>query len=248
MVGANPLVSHGSVLTAPRVREQLLEIVEPAAAAWWRGSAPVRDGAPVRARSRSRPDTDAWLLLSMLHVIFDEGLATRRFLAEHTRGRGELPSMARAVHPPEETAEQTGMPAGDGARARRATAPARIGRGLRAHGLLPGPFRHAGRLPDRRAQRRHGQPRPARAARCSAARPSRSTTWARRSGWPATARSARGSATSRTCSATCRPRSCRARSRRRASARSARCSCPPATPCCRCRTATRSRRRWASST
>ena len=28
MLGANPLVSHGSVLTAPRVRDQLNEIVD----------------------------------------------------------------------------------------------------------------------------------------------------------------------------------------------------------------------------
>ena len=50
MVGANPMVSHGSVLTAPRIREQLHEIVEPRRARRRGRSAPVRDGAAVRAR------------------------------------------------------------------------------------------------------------------------------------------------------------------------------------------------------
>src|SRR5438874_1166765 len=70
MVGANPLVSHGSVLTAPRIREQLqtidrVVVVDP------RRSETARafEHVPIRA------DTDAWLLLSLLHVIFEEGLA-----------------------------------------------------------------------------------------------------------------------------------------------------------------------------
>ena len=73
MVGANPLVSHGSVLTAPRIKDQLNEIVE-------RGGRVVvvdpRRSETARAHEHVavRPDTDAWLLLSLLHVIFEEGL------------------------------------------------------------------------------------------------------------------------------------------------------------------------------
>ena len=51
MVGANPMVSHGSVLTAPRVRDQLHEIVEPRRPRRRRRPAPHRDRAPVRARA-----------------------------------------------------------------------------------------------------------------------------------------------------------------------------------------------------
>ena len=76
MVGANPLVSHGSVLSAPRVREQLNAVVDRG------GRVVVVD--PRRTETARqyehvpiRPDTDAWLLLSMLHVVFAEGLADR---------------------------------------------------------------------------------------------------------------------------------------------------------------------------
>src|SRR3954471_22400523 len=77
MVGANPLVSHGSVLSAPRIREQLLAtervvVVDP------RRTETARQFEHVPVR----PDTDAWLLLSLLHVIFDEGLADGGFLAD----------------------------------------------------------------------------------------------------------------------------------------------------------------------
>src|SRR3954453_14880555 len=105
MVGANPLVSHGSVLTAPRIREQLHEIervvvVDP------RRSETARafDHVPIRA------DTDAWLLLSLLHVIFEEGLADEAAIRRQAVGAAALRAAARE-HPPEATAARTGIPA-----------------------------------------------------------------------------------------------------------------------------------------
>ena len=50
MVGANPLVSHGSVLSAPRVREQLNAVVDRGGRVVVVDPAPHGDGAPVRAR------------------------------------------------------------------------------------------------------------------------------------------------------------------------------------------------------
>ena len=109
MVGANPMVSHGSVLTAPRIREQLHEIVGRG------GRVVVVD--PRRSETARQfehvavtPDTDAWLLLSMLHVIFEEGLANGDFLAAHADGADALADMARPFAP-EDTAERTGVPA-----------------------------------------------------------------------------------------------------------------------------------------
>jgi anaerobic selenocysteine-containing dehydrogenase len=109
MVGANPLVSHGSVLSAPRVREQLNAIVERG------GRVLVVD--PRRTETARqfehlpiRPDADAWLLLSMLHVIFEEGLVDRGFVARWTSG-AELLAEKAAAHPPEQTAPITGLPA-----------------------------------------------------------------------------------------------------------------------------------------
>ncbi|HEX2416490.1 MAG TPA: molybdopterin-dependent oxidoreductase [Thermoleophilaceae bacterium] len=105
MLGANPLVSHGSLLSSPRIREQLLDVervvvVDP------RRTETARqfEHLPIR------PDTDALLLLSMLAVIFDEELVDRVFVQRLGEGAGDLERMARA-HPPEETDGRTGIPA-----------------------------------------------------------------------------------------------------------------------------------------
>jgi anaerobic selenocysteine-containing dehydrogenase len=109
MVGANPLVSHGSVLSAPRVREQLNGIVERG------GRIIVVD--PRRTETARqyehlpvRPDADAWLLLSMLNVIFEEELVDEEYVARWTDGTAALERHARR-HPPEATADRTGVPA-----------------------------------------------------------------------------------------------------------------------------------------
>src|SRR4051795_8551095 len=106
MVGANPLVSHGSVLTAPRIRELLQDIdrvvvVDP------RRSETARAFEHVAIR----PDTDALFLLSLLHVIFEEGLADERALQRQATGAGALRAAARA-YPPEAAAARTRIPAG----------------------------------------------------------------------------------------------------------------------------------------
>src|SRR6185503_15114069 len=84
MLGANPLVSHGSVLSAPRVRDQLNSLVGRG------GRVVVVD--PRRTETARqfehvaiRPDADAWLLLAMLNVIFAEGLADEEYLRAHAR-------------------------------------------------------------------------------------------------------------------------------------------------------------------
>jgi anaerobic selenocysteine-containing dehydrogenase len=137
MLGANPLVSHGSVLSAPRIREQLLDIervvvVDP------RRTETARqfEHLPIR------PDTDALLLLSMLDVIFSERLADRVFLERFGDGAGDLERLAR-VHPPEETEGRTGIAAErvralarDFAAAEGAAAYGRTGSCLGRHGTL----------------------------------------------------------------------------------------------------------------
>jgi formate dehydrogenase len=107
MIGANPLVSHGSVLSAPRIREQMNEVVDRG------GRIVVVD--PRRTETARqyehlpiRADADAWLLLSMLQVIFAEGLADEAFLARHTSGAEELARRCEEV-PPERTGEATGI-------------------------------------------------------------------------------------------------------------------------------------------
>jgi len=107
MVGANPIVSHGSVLTAPRIREQLNAVVE-------RGGRIVvvdpRRTETARAFEHLpiRPDADAWLLLSMLNVIFEEGLLDAEFIERWTVGSTMLAERV-APHSPEQTAGETGL-------------------------------------------------------------------------------------------------------------------------------------------
>ncbi|PRC58089.1 formate dehydrogenase, partial [Mycobacterium sp. ITM-2017-0098] len=55
-----------------------------------------------------RPDSDAWLLLSMLHVIFGEDLADSRAPAEQTTGWQTLRQIASGF-PPEDTQSRTGV-------------------------------------------------------------------------------------------------------------------------------------------
>ncbi|HEY0632145.1 MAG TPA: molybdopterin-dependent oxidoreductase [Thermoleophilaceae bacterium] len=141
MLGANPMVSHGSVLTAPRVRDQLHAITGRG------GRVVVVD--PRRTETARQfehmpvqPDSDAWLLLSLLQVIFEEGLADGRFLAGWTRDAAALERLA-APHPPEATEERTGVPADavralarDFARADGAAAYGRTGSCLGRHGTV----------------------------------------------------------------------------------------------------------------
>jgi formate dehydrogenase len=109
MFGANPFVSHGSVLTAPKVKEQLHRIVERG------GRVVVVD--PRRSETAKhfehvavRPDTDAWMLLSLLCVLVEEGLADEAALARQTEGWAMWRETARAF-PPEQTEAHTRVPA-----------------------------------------------------------------------------------------------------------------------------------------
>jgi anaerobic selenocysteine-containing dehydrogenase len=88
VVGANPLVSHGSVMSAPRIKDQLHAVVGRG------GRVIVID--PRRSETARefehvplRPDSDAQLLLSMLNVVFAESLEDPTALAA-AAGAGAL--------------------------------------------------------------------------------------------------------------------------------------------------------------
>lgn len=141
MLGANPHVSHGSAVRAPRIKDDLAAIVG-------RGGRVVvvdpRRTETARAYEHVavRPDSDAWLLLSMLHTIFEEGLADTAALAGHTSGWQVLREAARGF-PPEQTQSRTGLDpvrvrqlARDFAAAPSAVAYGRTGACLGRHGTL----------------------------------------------------------------------------------------------------------------
>jgi anaerobic selenocysteine-containing dehydrogenase len=111
MVGANPLVSHGSVMSAPRVKDQLhaitgrggrVIVVDP------RRTETAREFEHVALN----PDSDAWLLLSILQVIFSESLADGEALSAAARGAAALETLA-AEFPPERTEQLTGVAAAE---------------------------------------------------------------------------------------------------------------------------------------
>jgi len=112
VLGANPLASNGSLMTAPGMRERLkllkkrggkLVVVDP------------RRTETARVADRHlaiEPGTDALFLLAILSVLFEEGLAAPGRLADFVDGLATLRSTA-ADFPPERVAAATGIPAAE---------------------------------------------------------------------------------------------------------------------------------------
>ena len=110
MMGANPVVSHGSFLTAPRIKDRMHDIVkrggrvvvidprrtETAAAFEWLGIV---------------PDSDAFLLLSLLQVMFADRLVDEARVNKQADGLDWLRALCQPFTP-EATAEQTGIDPG----------------------------------------------------------------------------------------------------------------------------------------
>jgi anaerobic selenocysteine-containing dehydrogenase len=111
-IGANPLVSNGSIMTAPNMRQRLHDVRARG------GRVVVVD--PRRSETAAaadqhlfiRPGTDALFLLSMIHVIFAERLERSGRVVSFTDGVEDLKTAARQFAP-EETARATGIAADD---------------------------------------------------------------------------------------------------------------------------------------
>ncbi|MBU9764310.1 molybdopterin-dependent oxidoreductase [Mycobacterium sp. TNTM28] len=106
MLGANPVVSHGSFLTAPRIKDRMHDIVKRG------GRVVVVD--PRRSETAAQfewlgisPDTDAYFLLALLQVMFDEDLVSAR---ARTQADGLAWLQAQcAPFTPEHTQRHTGV-------------------------------------------------------------------------------------------------------------------------------------------
>lgn len=111
MVGANPVVSRGSLVAAGNLRDKLTAIVN-------RGGRVIvvdprrTETAKAFEHVAVRPDGDAWLLLAMLHVIFAEGLADAAAIAARTTGV-DVVRRAAADCPPESAANRCAVGADD---------------------------------------------------------------------------------------------------------------------------------------
>ena len=110
LLGANPLVSNGSIMTVPDARGRLRAIRERG------GKVVVVD--PRRTRTAEVadehhaiwPGTDALLLFALVHVILEEGLADLGRVGEHVTGFDDLAALA-APFSPEAVAPHTGIAA-----------------------------------------------------------------------------------------------------------------------------------------
>jgi anaerobic selenocysteine-containing dehydrogenase len=110
MLGANPLVSNGSLLTAPNMRGRIRAIRERG------GKVVVIDPRRTRTAEEAsehhfiRPGTDALLLAAIACTIVEEGLDDPGRLAEHANGLDEVRSLVREF-PPEAVAAACGIEA-----------------------------------------------------------------------------------------------------------------------------------------
>ena len=112
VLGANPLVSNGSLMTSPNARGRIRGIRERG------GKVVVID--PRRSRTAEEadehhaivPGTDAHFLFGIVHTLVDEGLADLGPLAEHCDGLPEIERLA-GDFAPERVAAVCGIEAGE---------------------------------------------------------------------------------------------------------------------------------------
>jgi anaerobic selenocysteine-containing dehydrogenase len=123
MLGANPLVSNGSLMTAPDMRGRIRAIRARG------GKVVVIDPRRTRTAEESdehhfiRPGTDAHFLMALVNVILAEGLDKPGRLAEYAIGLDEIPALAEGFTP-ELVSEVCGIPAVDTRRIARELAAA----------------------------------------------------------------------------------------------------------------------------
>ncbi|MFO0547266.1 MAG: molybdopterin-dependent oxidoreductase [Polyangiaceae bacterium] len=140
--GANPVVSNGSIMTAPDIKRRLRALRT-------RGGRVVVLDPRLTETAREadehvfvRPSSDAYILFSMLHTLFDEGLVDLGRLAPMVDGLATVERLVRAFSP-ERVAGVTGVAAADlrrltreFAQAKRAVVYGRMGISTQRFGAL----------------------------------------------------------------------------------------------------------------
>lgn len=94
MLGANPLASNGSILTAPGMRERLRAIRDRGGRVVLLDPRRTESAAHASEYHPIRPGSDALFLMALLHVILSEGLARPGRLADVTDGLEDLHDVA----------------------------------------------------------------------------------------------------------------------------------------------------------
>ncbi len=99
ILGANPLVSNGSLMTAPDMKGRIRALRARG------GRCVVIDPRRTRTAEEAdehlfiRPGTDALLLMAIVHTLFDEKLAAPGALEPHLNGTERIAELARAFSP-----------------------------------------------------------------------------------------------------------------------------------------------------
>ena len=108
LFGANPVVSNGSLMTAPNMRERLLDIRRRGGRVIVVDPRRTETAAIADEHVAIRPGTDALLLAAMLHVTFAERYTDLRTLSGRVKGLEELAAFVRE-YSPDRVAARTGV-------------------------------------------------------------------------------------------------------------------------------------------
>ena len=142
VLGANPLASNGSLMSAPDMRRRLADIRARGGRVVVVDPRRTETAAAADEHLAIRPGADALLLAAMLHVIFAEQRMRLGRLAGRVNGLDALADLVRDL-PPERAAQRTGIEAStirglalDFAAAKRAAGYGRVGLCTQRHGTL----------------------------------------------------------------------------------------------------------------
>jgi anaerobic selenocysteine-containing dehydrogenase len=109
-IGGNPLASNGSLMTAPNMAARLKAVRARGGRVVVIDPRRTETAALADAHHFIRPGADAWLLLAMVHTLFEEGLTRLGRLADFVDGLGEVRAVARELSP-ESVASRVGIEA-----------------------------------------------------------------------------------------------------------------------------------------
>ena len=142
IIGANPVVSNGSLMSAPDMRRRLDSIRARGGRVVVVDPRRTETAAAADQHLAIRPGADALLLAAMLHVIFSEGRVRLGRLGGRVKHVDALAALAREL-PPERVARRTGIDpatirrlAADFASAERAACYGRVGLCTQRYGTL----------------------------------------------------------------------------------------------------------------
>ncbi len=108
IMGGNPAVSNGSIMTAPDFSNRLKDIKKRGGQVIVIDPRFTETSKIANQHFHIKPGTDAYLLLALIHVIFEENLAESGHLKDHINGWETIKEIAKQ-YPPEKVTEITGI-------------------------------------------------------------------------------------------------------------------------------------------